>query len=73
MDLGDGYEILLDEKAPKGRRIVKRQAIEAEVTGEPTDAELRDAIEAITGERPHHRTGRSKLVEMLKEAQGNVS
>lgn len=31
--------------------------------------ELRDAIEKATGTRPHHKTGRAKLKDMLANAQ----
>ena len=37
------------------------------VTSELTDEELRDAVEAKTGTRPHHKTGRAKLLEMLAD------
>ncbi|MEN6451682.1 MAG: hypothetical protein ABFC96_14415 [Thermoguttaceae bacterium] len=30
-----------------------------------SDDELRDLIEQRTGKRPHHRTGRAKLIEAL--------
>lgn len=30
-----------------------------------TDDQLRDMIEQRTGKRPHHRTGRAKLIEAL--------
>ena len=29
--------------------------------------QLRDAVEAKTGTRPHHKTGRAKLLEMLAD------
>lgn len=32
-----------------------------------SDDQLRAAIETATGERPHHRTGRDKLVSMFNE------
>ena len=57
----------------KEAETVKAETVETEVTGEPTDDELRDAIETLTGTRPHHRTGRAKLIDMLKEAQGHGS
>lgn len=37
------------------------EAVEPELT----DEQLRDAVEAKTGTRPHHKTGRAKLLEML--------
>lgn len=36
---------------------------------QPSDDELRDAIEKATGTRPHHKTGRAKLKDMLANAQ----
>lgn len=42
--------------------------VEAEPVDGPSDEELRDMIEDATGNRPHHRTGREKLVAMLAEA-----
>ena len=74
MNIGDDYEIIQDQTAPKGRRIVKKgQVVEKEVTGfdDMTDDELRDEIEALTGTRPHHRTGRAKLVEQWTAAYGS--
>ncbi len=54
----------------------KAETVEAETVethvSEPTDDELRDAIEALTGKKPHHRVGRAKLIDMLKEAQDNA-
>lgn len=41
----------------------------AQSSPKPTDDELRDAIEAATGTRPHHKTGRAKLEDMLASAQ----
>jgi len=33
MNIGDEYEVVQDEKAPKGRRIIKKaEAVKAEVT-----------------------------------------
>lgn len=32
-----------------------------------SDEQLRAAIETATGERPHHRTGRDKLVSVFNE------
>ncbi len=32
-----------------------------------TNEELRDYIEKVTGEKPHHRTGRDKLLAMLED------
>ena len=37
------------------------------VVSEANDDELRDAVEAKTGNRPHHKTGRAKLLEMLAD------
>ena len=74
MNVGDDYEIVQDETAPKGRRIVKKgQAVKAEVTAldDMTDEEIRDEIEALTGTRPHHRTGRAKLIEQWEAAYGS--
>ena len=53
-------------------KAVKAEAVEAQVSGEPSDDELRDAIETLIGTRPHHRTGRAKLVDMLREVRGDV-
>ena len=74
MNVGDDYEIVQDETAPKGRRIVKKgQAVKTEVTAldDMTDEEIRDEIEALTGTRPHHRTGRAKLIEQWEAAYGS--
>ena len=37
------------------------------VAPELTEEQLRDAVEAKTGTRPHHKTGRAKLLEMLAD------
>ena len=37
------------------------------VAPELTDDQLRDAVEAKTGTRPHHKTGRAKLLDMLAD------
>jgi hypothetical protein len=84
MNIGDDYEVIQDETAPKGRRIVKKgQAVKAEVSApNPKDAprvavfdginmsddDIRDEIEKLTGNRPHHRTGRAKLIAEWEEA-----
>lgn len=77
MNISDDYEIIKDEKAPKGRRIVKKGlAVKAEVIAlspdevDLSDDELRDEIEELTGKRPHHRTGREKLIAEWEAVYG---
>ena len=82
MNIGDDYEVIQDKTTPKGRRIVKKgqwrkesEADKSEVTGDPvpnmTDDQIRDEIEALTGKRPHHRTGRAKLIVEWEAAYGS--
>jgi hypothetical protein len=82
MNIGDDYEVVQDETAPKGRRIVKKgQAVQAKtqeqaedevtVTGtysgdQFSDEQLRAMIKAKTGKAPGGRTGRAKLIEQYK-------
>lgn len=46
----------------------------AKVVDEPgdgidmTDDELRAEIEKLTGKKPHHKSGRAKLIELWEEA-----
>lgn len=78
MDVGDEFEIVQDPKAPKGRRIVRKgkapaQAVKEEVMADDpaldmTDDEIRDEVESLTGKRPHHKTGRAKLIEQWEAA-----
>ncbi len=92
MNVGPEFEVIEDEKAPKGRRIVRKGEKPAEIadpvdtsdidtrtvedpqTSEPnvaldldamSDDELRDYVERMTGEKPHHRAGREKLLALL--------
>jgi hypothetical protein len=82
MKIGDDYEIVHDETAPKERRIVKKgqsETAQTQVTGlggekidvrtiadisihDMSDDDIRSLIERHTGTRPHHRTGRAKLI-----------
>jgi len=79
MNVGEGYEIVWDESAPKGRRIVKEgQTAKAEAPevilndglGALSDESIRNEIEKFTGVRPHHRTGRAKLIAEWEAAHG---
>ena len=76
MKIGDDYEIVHDAQAPKGRRIIKKgQAAKAEVTeaiglDAMSDDDIRAEVEKLTGNRPHHRTGRAKLIAEWEAAYG---
>ena len=78
MDIGKDYEIVQDEKAPKGRRIIKKgQGVKAEVTAKAgistdsgeqfSDAQLRDAIREATGKAPGGRASRETLIAQFNE------
>ena len=54
------------ERMGYGRRDMR--AVEPVYDGYPDDATLRAAIEAATGEKLHHRTGRTKLIEAYEAA-----
>jgi len=74
MEIGNEYEIVQDNTAPKGRRIVKKGQARQEVTGIGTDsgdqfsdAQLRDSIKAATGKAPGPRTTRENLIAQFNE------
>ena len=78
MNIGDEYEIVQDEKAPKGRRIVKKGQAVKEVTNSKvelgtdsgdqfSDAQLRDAIKQATGKWPAGRASRETLIKQFNE------
>lgn len=59
-----------DAQAERARRFVRlADAVGADTAlarDSLSDDELRDLIEQKTGKRPHHKTGRAKLIESLK-------
>lgn len=79
MEIEAGYEIVQDETAPKGRRIIKKgKEVEKEVTAKPkgigtdsgsqfSDAQLRDAIKQATGKAPGGRASRETLIAQYNE------
>jgi hypothetical protein len=58
---GQGFKIIDARFAPKG-------GAPKPVSDNPLDAmsddAIRDEIERLTGERPHHKTGRAKLIAL---------
>jgi uncharacterized protein YgbK (DUF1537 family) len=79
MNVGDDYEIVQDETAPKGRRIVKKgqaQAVKAEVIApvdmamtpvdDFSDSQLRDIIKEKTGKPFGGRAKRETLIGEFK-------
>lgn len=74
LNVGPEFEVIEDKKAPKGRRIVRKDGAapaktEKEDDVDATDQELRDYIQDRTGDMPHHKTGRAKLVAQYLELQ----
>lgn len=78
MNIGSDFEIIEDPKAPKGRRIVRKNEKAPEPVSEDagigtdsgdqfSDEQLRDAIEQATGKAPHPNTGRVKLIAQFNE------
>ncbi|MFP1634093.1 hypothetical protein ACLB6G_20375 [Zhengella sp. ZM62] len=73
MKIGEGFKVIDDPKAPKGRRIVPADAAVApsgvgtDSGDQFSDAQLRDAIKEATGKAPGPRTSREKLVEQFNE------
>lgn len=71
MNIGVEYEIVMDETAPKGRRIVRKAAqsggIGTDSGDQFSDAQLRGAIKAATGKAPAPRMSRDKLIAMFND------
>lgn len=75
---GETKSLDFNGKLPSAFKSEGRQAAKAEPKPEPvveteqdefdvsSDEELRDFIEEKTSDRPHHKTGRSKLLEMAR-------
>lgn len=76
--VGVEFDVIPDPKAPKGYRIIRIGQEPAKKDDgsvqlakddiDMSDDEIRDEIEALTGKRPHHKTGRAKLIEQWQAA-----
>ncbi len=60
---GEWFEFEVSEES------IQTSDTEPQSERELTDAELRDAIEAATGKRPHHKLSRAKLLELFANTQ----
>lgn len=57
----------IDQNPAKAAETALSKDIGTDSGDQFSDEHLRSAIEAATGERPHHRTGREKLVSMFND------
>lgn len=60
----------IDEKA---KAVVSDEGIGTDSGDQFSDDQLREAIEKATGEKPHHRLGREKLVERFNELNAEAA
>lgn len=69
-----GFKIIDASFAPEDAEAVDEKIELGTDSGEGfSDDELRSAIEAATGQRPHHFTGREKLIAQFNELNAKAA
>ena len=67
LDTGQSLDLDIADGETAGEWFTFGESEAAAPEHELTEDQLRDAVEAKTGNRPHHKTGRAKLLEMLAD------
>ena len=68
-----GFKIIDARFAPEGEAVDEKIELGTDSGEGFSDDELRSAIEAATGQRPHHFTGREKLIAQFNELNATAA